>query len=101
MHETANPAHVSIHGWIDDGPEGLYRRTTAEDNGDIDSPAEDWELLLDAGLEVPEQVYCQVMLVDHIPLLVIQLSDALPKAPCESYHVGLGPEAADVLGNVA
>ncbi len=57
--------------------------------------------MLDAGLEIAHEVDGDIVLVDHVPLLVIEPGDPLSGSPCEAHHVALCPDAADVLRDVA
>ena len=76
-------------------------RAAAEHDRHLDSPPERGHLVLDAGLEVAQEVDRDVVLVDHVPLLVVQPGDPFPGSPGEADHVALGPDAADVLRDVA
>ena len=90
MHEPSDITNIPIDRWIDNLLQRLGGRSPQNHDRDMDALL-NRGLVLDARLEVPEQVDCKVVLVDDIPLLIIQLGNPFPKTPGEPDHVGLCP----------
>ncbi len=101
MHDPPDAADVALGGRVDDPHQGLAVRGAGHHDRHADSAPEHRELLPDTLLEVAEGVDGEIVLVDDVPLLVVEVCNPLAEPPRKPDHVGLRTGPPEVLGDVA